>query len=226
MPQPATQPRRTRFSTPTRAVGKLSYQGATVEPLHPWMRPTPLIIQRRAYAVEHARSVESVVRVSVLLGVDLLILFVAHAMVDLARTSQSLGGTVSSFLSELIPRGTFPRAEVLTAVIIGLAIFGNYRGRSRWHNAVTLIAGSSLGLSLVFWSRIWSDMTLQRVFGFVVVLAAVFLALAAGRQLLRYVVDYVRPQPIKTSRALILGSADRAETLKQSDGIRLNQHLS
>ena len=190
------------------------------------MRPTPLIIQRRAYAVEHARSVESVVRVSVLLGVDLLILFVAHAMVDLARTSQSLGGTVSSFLSELIPRGTFPRAEVLTAVIIGLAIFGNYRGRSRWHNAVTLIAGSSLGLSLVFWSRIWSDMTLQRVFGFVVVLAAVFLALAAGRQLLRYVVDYVRPQPIKTSRALILGSADRAETLKQSDGIRLNQHLS
>src|SRR5437868_5172501 len=226
MPQPATQYPKTRFSTPPRGVGKLAYQGATVERLHPWMRPTPLIIQRRAHAAEHARTIEGLVRVSILLAADLLILFVAHALVDLARTSQSLGGIVSSFLSEVIPRGTFPRVEVLTAVIIGLAIFGNYRGRSRWHNVATLVAGSSLGLSLVFWSRIWSGITLQRVFGFVFVLAAVFLALAAGRQLLRYVVNRVRPQPIKISRALILGSPDCAETLKQSDGIRLNEHLS
>src|SRR5204863_7959307 len=165
MPQPATQFPKIRFSTPPHGGSKLADQGATVEPLHAWMRPTPVIIQRRAHAAEHARTIEGLVRVSVLLAADLLILFVAHALVDLARTTQSLGGTVSSFLSELIPRGTFPRVEVLTAVIIGLAIFGNYRGRSRWHNAATLVAGSSLGLSLVFWSRIWSGITLERAFG-------------------------------------------------------------
>src|SRR5436853_3444391 len=108
MPQQATQPKRTRFSTPPRGVGKLAYRGTDVEPLRPWMRPTPLIIQHRAHAVEQARAVESLIRFTILLAADLLILFVAHAIVDFARTSQTLGGMVSSFLSELIPRGTFP----------------------------------------------------------------------------------------------------------------------
>jgi exopolysaccharide biosynthesis polyprenyl glycosylphosphotransferase len=227
MPQQASRPRKARFFTPPRGVGKLAHHGATAEPLRPWTRPTPTIIQHRAQAVERALATESVVRVAVLLTADLLILLVAHAAVDFARSSPDLSGLLSNFLSQLLPRGTFPRIEVLTAVIIGLTIFGNYRGRSRWHNTASLLAGSSLGLSLVFWSRIWSGISLGKVFGFVLVVAAVVVALSTGRQLLRYIVERVRPTPLTVSRAIILGSKSRAEHLTQSDAIRMNrQHLT
>ena len=226
MPQPATRSRATRFSTPPRGVDKLAYPGASVDSPHPWARPTPLIIQHRAHAVERALATESLIRVVVLLAADLLILFVAHAIVDMARSTEAFSGAVAVLLSEIIPRGTFPRVEVLAAVVVGLMIFGNYGGRSRWHNAGTLLAGSSLGLSLVFWSRIWSGLSLEMVFGFVVVLAAISVALSAGRHLLFRLVERVRPTPLTVTRAIILGSWSRAEELKRSDGIRANRHLS
>ena len=226
IPQQAPRPRRARFTTPFRGGGRLVHQGVPVEPLRPWTRATPLIIQRRAQAAERAQATESLTRVAVLLTADLLILVVAHAVVDFARSSHQFSGLVASFLSQLLPRGTFPRVEVLTAVIIGLTIFGNYRGRSRWHNSATLLAGSSLGLSLVFWSRIWSGISLEKVVGFVLVLAAVATALSIGRQLLHYIVERVRPTPLNVSRAIILGSGRRAEDLKRSDGIRTNRHLT
>ncbi|HKR08938.1 MAG TPA: sugar transferase, partial [Gemmatimonadaceae bacterium] len=197
----------------------------STDSLHPWMHPSPLIIQHRARAVERARVTESFIRVSVLLAADFFILFVAHAIVDTARTSSAFSGALAAFLSDLIPRGSFPRVEVLTAVIIGLAVFGNYRGKSAWHNAINLLAGAFLGLSLVFWSRIWTDITLARVLGFVVVLAAVVVTLSSGRHLLYRLVEFVRPTPLKVSRAVILGSRSSADDLRDSDGLRLNEHL-
>jgi len=191
-----------------------------------WTRPTPLIIQHRAHAVERALATEGLIRVVVLLAADLLILFAAHATVDMARSTEAFSGMLSTFLSQLIPRGTFPRVEVLTAVIMGLTIFGNYRGRSRWHQPAMLLAGSSLGLSLVFWSRIWSGISLEKVFGFVVVLAAIAVALSTGRHLLYRIVERIRPTPLTISRAVILGSWNRADELKRSDGIRMNRHLT
>jgi exopolysaccharide biosynthesis polyprenyl glycosylphosphotransferase len=223
--QAAPRPR-ARFFTPPHGVGKLTHQGAYGEALPTWTRPTPLIIQRRAQAVERALATEGLIRVAVLLAADLLILFLAHATVDMARSTEAFSGAISAFLSQIVPRGTFPRVEVLTAVIIGLAIFGNYRGRSRWHNPATLLTGSSLGLSLVFWSRIWSGISPGTALGFIVVLAAVVIALSAGRHLVYHAVERVRPTPLTISRAIILGSWNRADELKRSDGIRTNQHLT
>src|SRR5690242_7448781 len=116
--------------------GKFAYHQAdtSTDTVRPWMHPSPLIIQHRAQAVERARVTETLIRVAVLVAADVLILFVAHALVDYSRTSPAFSGALARFLSDLIPRGSFPRVEVLTVVILGLAIFGNYRGRSAWHN--------------------------------------------------------------------------------------------
>src|SRR5450759_2775759 len=97
--------------------GKLAPQGANAEPLRPWTRPTPTIIQHRAQAVERALATDTVTRIAVLLAADLLILVGAHAAVDFARSSQDRSGVLSNFLSQLLPRGTFPRIEVITAVV-------------------------------------------------------------------------------------------------------------
>ncbi|HXV16718.1 MAG TPA: hypothetical protein VD758_08060, partial [Gemmatimonadaceae bacterium] len=225
-PQHVVRERRLRFSTPIQGTGKFTYQtGSSTDSVRPWMHPSPVIVQHRAQAVERARVAESLVRIAVLMVADMLILFVAHAIVDFARTSTAFGGALAEFLSNLIPRGSFPRVEVLTAVIIGLAVFGNYRGKSAWHNVINLLAGSSLGLSLVFWSRIWTDITLVRVLGFVVVLTAVVVALSSGRHILHWLVERVRPTPLRVSRAVILGSRRRAQDLERNEAVRLNQHL-
>ena len=84
MPQQASRPRKARFFTPPRGVGKPAHQGVSLEPLRPWARPTPTIIQHRAQAVERALATESLTRIAVLLAADLLILVVAHAAVDRA----------------------------------------------------------------------------------------------------------------------------------------------
>jgi exopolysaccharide biosynthesis polyprenyl glycosylphosphotransferase len=225
-PERVVTRRRSRFSTPSYGVVKTGAQEPRPEAPNSWTRPTPLIIQNRAKAVERALVAEGVTRVGVLLSTDLLVMLLAHAAVDWARHSERFSPVMASFVAALVPRGTFPRVEVITAVLIGLAIFGNYRGGGRWRNLGTLLAGSSLGLSLVFWSALWGGATVEAGFGFIMMLAALGLTLASGRQLLYAVQQWVHPTPLKVCRALILGSRGRAEHLQSSDAIRLNGGLT
>src|SRR4051812_4397233 len=109
MPHPVVKNRRLRFSTPVNGPVKLGYEAPAIGTTSPWARPTPLIIQGRARAVERARIAETATRIAVLLVVDLLILFLAHAVVDAARASTAFGGGLALFLLDLIPRGSFPR---------------------------------------------------------------------------------------------------------------------
>src|SRR6267154_209287 len=103
MPQQASPARKSRFFTPPRGTSKPAEHSANAEPLRPWSRPTPTILQHRAQAVERALAAENLTRIAVLIAADLLILVVAHAGVDFARSSPDPSGLFSNFLSQLLP---------------------------------------------------------------------------------------------------------------------------
>jgi hypothetical protein len=94
---------------------------------------------------------------------------------------------------ELVPRGTLPRFEVLFAVILGLTLFRNYGPGPFRQNAARLLGGAALGLSLVFWSRIWSGISILGAIGFVFAIIGLGITLFAGRALVQYIVSAVRP---------------------------------
>jgi len=206
-------------------VEPIGSSGVDSERLRPWDRPTPVIIQRRARARERALAMASVVRVVVLLATDLLLLFVGHASVNLARGGDELARL--SFTSPgFVPRGTFPRIEVITAIILGLAIFGNYRSGPRWRNVTTLLAGSSLGLSLVFWSRLWNGASVETIIAFLLLLGIVAAVLSAGRHVLYHAVQKISPSPIGVSRAIVLGSRASADQIAKSEAVSMNQRIA
>jgi len=175
--------------------------------------PPKVIIQRRARAARHARAGAAAMRVGVLLFADLLVLVADYSAVDLVRSSSP---TFSNFLLELFPRGTLPRVEVLVAVIFGLTLFRNYGPGPFRQNGSRLFSGAALGLSLVFWSRIWQGISPLGAVGFLLAILALGLTLRAGRVLVQLVVAAVRPPLPGTARAVVIGSAIRAAQLRKS----------
>jgi exopolysaccharide biosynthesis polyprenyl glycosylphosphotransferase len=152
-------------------------------------------------------------RVGVLLFADLLVLAADYSAVDLVRSSSQ---TFSNFLLELFPRGTLPRVEVLIAVIFGLTLFRNYGPGPYRQNGSRLFSGAALGLSLVFWSRIWQGISPLGAIGFLLAIVALGLTLRAGRVVVQFAVAAVRPPLPGTARAVVIGSASRAAQLRQS----------
>lgn len=224
--QQSPRSRSARFSTPAAhlpAVDDPAFRWEVHTP--PWGRPSPVIVQHRAKAVERARATETIFRVGALVLLDLVVLGGAHALVNTARSARILARLPATLLAELLPRGTFPRAEVLVAIILGLAIFGTYRTGGRWHKADRIFAGSTLGLSLVFWSRLWNGVELATILGFVILIIAVGIALVAGRAVMRECVRRGRHNPGAISRAIIIGPKERATHLKHSEGFHSDARL-
>ncbi len=219
-------PRNGRFSTPAdvndAATGR-AFRWETHTP--PWGRPSPVIVQHRAKAVERARATETTLRVGILLVVDLLILFAAHSLVNVGRKA-TVAPLPATFLAEVLPRGTFPRAEVVVAIVIGLAIFGGYRTGGRWNRSRNIFAGSTLGLSLVFWSRLWEGLHPGAIVGFGLLLVSAGSCLLLGRVLLNVVVRRVKRKPLLVSRAIVLGPGARADQLRQSQDFHSGGRLT
>src|SRR3954468_2340535 len=110
--QQSPKSRSARFSTPAAqpAEGDTAFRWELHTPA--WGRPSPVIVQRRAKAVDRARATETIIRVGALVVLDLIVLGAAHALVNAARSAQILSRVPATLLAELLPRGTFPRAEV------------------------------------------------------------------------------------------------------------------
>lgn len=187
--------------------------------------PSPVIVQRRGRAARHSRTLHALARVSVLLVADLLVLILANDVLHFLRSEQGPPDQFARFLLEISPRGVFPRLQVVAAVITGLVIFRNYgTGPARRHSR-RLIAGSTLGLSLVFWAHIWKGISIASAFGFVLALATLGLSLIAGRRLVDRLVQRLRPAPTATGRALVVAPRTPATAFMQADRVRQDSRL-
>ena len=172
--------------------------------------PGPVVIQRRAEAARHARASATLLRVGVLLVADVLALSIGLAIVDLVVSATGASPRFTTFFAQLLPQKNVASIEVLCAVVLGLSLLRNYGAGPHRQNAGRLFAGLSLGLTFVVWSRFWDGISPLGILGFVAAVMFLGTLLVADRAAVDYFVNAVRQTPGITSRAVVVGSRERA----------------
>ena len=138
---------------------------------------------------------------------DIVLVLALHVATGQLRQLLRPFPGLTGMLSDLAPKGTFPRLELLSAVIIGLAVLGNYRSGRFRHNARTLFAGAALGLSLVAWRDLWYAFTLNRLVGYSLAVVGLGAALVVGRNIVNALVARFYSEKAAASRAVVIGTA-------------------
>jgi len=170
--------------------------------------PFPLVLQRRASAALRHHVRRDIVRFLVLLACDLGALMVIRWASVLLRESDVVGGELASVLSSLVPRGTYPAAQLLVSLFLGLLILGNYRAGDHRRNPRNVMLGSALGLGLIFWARLWAQFSILLLLGFFITTFVTGLALVIERSVLDAIVRRFRLQNPRGARTLIISPSD------------------
>jgi exopolysaccharide biosynthesis polyprenyl glycosylphosphotransferase len=155
--------------------------------------PTPIVLQRMARPTVRRHVRRSLLRLSVLLASDILTLFLIRAGIRGLRDHYWVGARVGTLLAELVPHGTYPPLQLAVAVILGLAVFGNYASGDSRRNPTRLTAGITLAFALLFWGRIWEAFRPAAILGFALTIVVAAAAVVASRLLVDLIVRRARP---------------------------------
>ena len=172
--------------------------------------PFPLILQRRAKDAVQRHMVRAVYRIAVLLLSDLAALLLLRVAFLGIAERKWLGEGLARAARVLVPAGTFPAAEFVTTVVLGLLVMGTYRPSDRRRDPGAIAAAAALGLALVYWDTLWTAFAWPGVLGFALTVLAVAALLTVQRVLLDVLVRWLRPRNDLAARALIIASADDA----------------
>jgi exopolysaccharide biosynthesis polyprenyl glycosylphosphotransferase len=173
--------------------------------------PLPLVLQSSASSTVNRHVARAAIRVSTLLFADALVLAVLRLAFHAIRDRALFGSTLASAAAHLIRVGTLPPVELLTAMIIGLAVFGNYGVGDRRREPRRIFAGCALSVSLIAWAQLWDHWSVSALAGFALIVVCFGVALTIARFLIESVVGVVRPESSHAARTLVIGrSADTA----------------
>lgn len=188
---------------------------------HPRVVPFPVILQRRSEAAMRQRVSVVFARVALLLLCDLALLGVVRLAFGFVRDDALLGHGVAALAAALIPLHSYPGLQVAVAVALGLLVFDNYGRAQRRRDARTLMAGSTLGLALVFWARLWGDgASLAGMVGFVLAALALGGLFVAERNAIQLVIARrLWGDELQPLRALAVGSAAFARRVREDGSV-------
>jgi len=197
--------------------------------------PFPLILERRARGALRTHLTRSLVRTSTLVTADLLMFLALRFVVDRLAHVTSLHGYVASLVSSLVPRGAYSLPQLTASIVLGLFILRNYGAGDDRRDSRALIAGSALGLGLLYWNQIWVTRSPLLIVGFGVGVVVLGTALIVERlivdQLVRSLDGIGDRRARKALRALVIsspGDADQtghSELLEQSDEFTVVSYL-
>ncbi|HET7458787.1 MAG TPA: exopolysaccharide biosynthesis polyprenyl glycosylphosphotransferase [Gemmatimonadaceae bacterium] len=192
---------------------------------HPSVVPFPVILQRRSEAAMRQRVSAIFARVALLMLCDLGLLGLVRLGFGLVRDQAVLGPTVAALANALIPLHSFPGFQVAVAVALGLLVFDNYGRGPRRREARTLIAGSTLGLALVFWARLWGEgASAAGMVGFVLAAAILGGLFVAERNAIQFVVERrLWGEELQPLRALAVGSGAFARRVREEGSVGATQ---
>lgn len=171
--------------------------------------PTPIALQRMARPTVRRHARRSLTRLSVLLSADVVTLFAIRAIIRGVRDHGWAGAHLSAMFSELVPRGTYPPLQLLVALVLGLAVCGNYASGDSRRSPARLTSGASLAFALLYWGRIWASFHPAAIAGFVLTT----LAGATALIMMRFAVDVVvrRVRPVGRARTLFVSAPGQGE---------------
>jgi exopolysaccharide biosynthesis polyprenyl glycosylphosphotransferase len=112
-------------------------------------------------------------------------------------------------------RGRVPYGSVLEfcgAVLIALALTGNYRRSERPYSTLRLLIGSALGAIVVCWSNFWAAPTLSALPVVLVLAVVTTCALFLARGTVAAAVAWLLPEERRLVPAVVVASSQYAET--------------
>ena len=181
--------------------------------------PFPLVLQSRANLAVKQHVLRGAIRGGVLLASDIFTLLALRTLIHFVRDSALLGNQLSGGVGALIPRGTFPPADFLAAILLGLAVRGTYGPGDNRRNGPRVLAGTSLGLGLIFWQRVWEGVDSNGLLGFLVAAIVVGCALIIERTAVDRLVKVFRPRSATAPRTLIIGSPQDIAAARHHPGL-------
>jgi len=147
----------------------------------------------------------SLLRVTVLVGSDLLAFLLLRAAVRAARNGWLLGRAASGPVTDLLPQGYLGGWEFAAALVLGLLVSGSYGQGDRRRDGGRLLAGVALAVALSTWETVWQVGLPAVALRYVITVAAVWPLLVVERWLVDRAVLRVRPTRTFAQRVLFVG---------------------
>lgn len=115
-----------------------------------------LLLHQGASALVRRHLTRSIARVGILVSADLISLSVARALLRAVRDYDVLGPGFAGLVGQLFPRGILGGMQYATALILALAITGNYGRGDQRRNAGRVFLASVLATALPLWIVLWN----------------------------------------------------------------------
>lgn len=164
-----------------------------------------LTLRRRAPQNVRERVTRTVVHVIGLVAADVLALGAVVALYLAVRDHLLLGAGLAQFARDLVPTGAIRLGEFTIALVVGLAVTGNYSWGDLRREPARLLAGAALGIGLVFWTLLWARSPAVVLGQFAAVTGVVWVALFADRVLVDLILQTFAPRSITAPRTLLVG---------------------
>ncbi|HVE80291.1 MAG TPA: exopolysaccharide biosynthesis polyprenyl glycosylphosphotransferase [Gemmatimonadaceae bacterium] len=156
-------------------------------------------------------------RAGTLIAADVAVVAMLQLLLNLVRGG-ALGAGVAAAVARAVPPATTPSFQLVLAVVVGLAICGNYRRGDHRRDTHSIVYGSFLGVGLVAWSQIWAGLSVFVLLGFAARAMVVAGAVAVERSWVDRLVRRVRAGSTRhASRTLIVGTTASVKELLTAD---------
>ena len=178
----------------------VSYEVPPVAP----RTPTPPQLRSQVSVNARRHMLRAYMRVAGLLASDLLALSFANMALDAGRNAVSLRW-VGATVRHVFTNGYLNAGHYVAAVIIGLAVTGNYGKGDKRRSSHLILLGVALGTGLQLWAALWEwapAVTLTRYLLTVMLVGAV---LVISRQVVDRTVRWLQPFRGRMPRVILIG---------------------
>jgi len=168
-----------------------------------------LRLQHRSQENVRRQLLRAVVRGTVLMTADLFAFAAMRTLLRAVRDSALLGEQVASGVGAVLPAGALSGWQFAAALLIGLAVTGNYGPGDRRRSAARLFLGSALAVALPLWVEIWARGLPVVFVEYALTTILVWAGLFAERFTIDRVVAIVRAPQNDALRAIMVGPSDQ-----------------
>jgi exopolysaccharide biosynthesis polyprenyl glycosylphosphotransferase len=154
-----------------------------------------------------------------LIAADIATLAVANLTLDTARNANWWGSGFSSLLRAVFQSGYLHAGHFGLAVIIGLAVTGNYGKGDHRHTGHKLLLGIALGAGLQLWPSLWTQPPAIALTRYIATVLALGLVFVVSRHAIDVVAKRVLRRRPGNARAILVGRASDCDRMMQRPGL-------
>jgi exopolysaccharide biosynthesis polyprenyl glycosylphosphotransferase len=177
-------------------------------------------LQQRARDNLRRYAQRAATRFLVLVVADLASFGVMRAVIRAVRDHAALGGWIAARVEAVLPPGILNGWQYAAALFVALLALGCYGTGDRRRDVRRLFAASALATALPLWMTIWTRGLDVVLLQYALTTSLVWVGLVGERLTVDQLVDWVRPQERRATRALFVGSAERCGEVAAAPAFR------